>query len=379
MDKPVAALTGVPALLESLRGTSLRGLRRMYLPSEQMFCHCIRRGAAGDVPEGVSRRYTAIVMIGLATESTAAAGAILDGGTTRDLGDRLLSDVERVSNLGDVALTYWATRLHDHPRSDVALERLRQLDPVRGRHPTVEIAWTLASLSVPGREMPDAALARKVAGRLSSCYHEPSGAFSHWPADASPTWLRRHVSCFADLVYPTQALSYYHQATGDTQSAALAKRCGAFMCAGQGAAGQWWWHFDVRTGRVVEGYPVYAVHQDAMAPMALFALEEACGDTHRDAVERGLHWLQSSVELEGGTLMDEDADLVWRKVARHEPGKLARTLHAAASRIHPGLRAPMVDVMMKPGRIDYECRPYHLGWILHAFPANRAKAWPTSA
>ena len=33
--------------------------------------------------------------------------------------------------------------------------------------------------------------------------------------------------------------------------------------------GQWWWHYDVRDGSVVERYPVYSVHQHAMAPMAL--------------------------------------------------------------------------------------------------------------
>jgi len=27
------------------------------------------------------------------------------------------------------------------------------------------------------------------------------------------------------------------------------------ICGAQGAAGQWWWHYDSRTGGVVEGYP----------------------------------------------------------------------------------------------------------------------------
>ena len=84
--------------------------------------------------------------------------------------------------------------------------------------------------------------------------------------------LRGHVSCFADFVYPIQALSYYHQATRDARAAEVAISCAERMCQMQGPEGQWWWHFDIRAGRLVEGYPVYSVHQDSMAPMALFAL-----------------------------------------------------------------------------------------------------------
>ena len=73
--------------------------------------------------------------------------------------------------------------------------------------------------------------------------------------------------------------------------------------------------FDSRTGRVIERYPVYAVHQDAMVPMAFFALEDACGVGYGDAIERGLNWLIESPELEGASLIDPEADLIWRKVA----------------------------------------------------------------
>ena len=34
------------------------------------------------------------------------------------------------------------------------------------------------------------------------------------------------------------------------------------ICTVQGNSGQRWWHYDSRTDRVVEGYPVYSVHQD---------------------------------------------------------------------------------------------------------------------
>jgi hypothetical protein len=67
-------------------------------------------------------------------------------------------------------------------------------------------------------------------------------------------------------------------------------------------------------------------------------------------------------------LIDTAADLVWRKVARREPNKTARSVQAVASRVHPRLRVPGLDTLLPPRSIDFEDRPYHMAWILHAFP-----------
>ncbi len=377
-DNTTTAGRGVIPAVRAMRATSIRALRRMYLPDEGMFVFCIRRGPNGDCPEGVSPRYTAIVLIGLATESDDVASQILHGRDARSACDVLLNDVTSVDNLGDVALTLWASTALGHPDAERALKRLRELDPERGSHPTVELAWVVSALSLHRDRSSDDGLAGRVAGRLKSCFDERSGAFAHWPVDAHQGRLRSHVSCFADFVYPVQALSAYHQATGDPSALELAKRCALLMCHRQGRDGQWWWHFDARTGRVVEGYPVYAVHQNSMAPMALFALADACGVDHSPSIARGVRWLESSRELGGGTLIDEQADLIWRKVARREPGKLSRGLQAMASRAHPVLRMPGLDMVFRPGRVDYECRPYHLGWILHAWPESRLTQWMAS-
>ena len=218
-----------------------------------------------------------------------------------------------------------------------------------------------------------------MARRLKVSFNEATGVFPHWPYGVKRSFLRAHVSCFADLVYPVQALSYHYQAAGDEESIAAARRCGRFMRETQGEQGQWWWHFDVRTGRVIEGYPVYAVHQDAMAPMALWALRDACGEDSIEAIDRGVRWLVSSRELRGETLIDKTADLIWRKVARQEPGKLSRGMQALASRVSPGLRAPVIGSVLRPGCVDYECRPYHLGWLLHAWKEGKAVSRQPSA
>ncbi len=359
--------------LPRLRSLAVESLGRMFDRRRGLFHFCVRKTPAGIVPEGVSRRYTAISLIGLAGEEPAAVRDALSGDDAAAVYDRLLGDTPRDASLGDVALTLWAGIALGHRDAGRAAERLRAMRPDEGAHPTVELSWALAALCHAGYAE-DAGLRDAVAKKLQASFRREPGIFPHVAGNAG-RGARSHVSCFADLVYPVQSLSLYARLAGDRQALDAAERCAAGFCARQGSAGQWWWHYDGRTGNVVEGYPVYAIHQDAMAPMALFALEDAGGSRRRKEVALGLEWLRSSPELSGGTLVDAQAGIVWRKVARSEPGKLSRYLQAGASAVHPALRVPGLDAVFPPRSVDFEDRPYHIGWLLHAWPADRVAAW----
>lgn len=360
-------------LVPELRALAERALARMYHPEERLFAFRLKRGETGIVTEGLSARYTAIVLIGLAGETEDFASSVLRGDGRDAVCQRLIEDVDRMDDLGDVALTYWAARALGHRGRRRALERLLALSPAEREDGTVELSWTLAALSQGGEGAMVAAIRERIARRLLLALGKGTEIFPH--TLGHPTGLRAHVSCFADLVYPIHALVHYHRATGSREALDVAHEAATALCRRQGPAGQWWWHYDLRTGRVVERYPVYAVHQHAMGPMALFAVEESAGAGFTDAIARGLRWLASAPELVGGALLDERADIVWRKVARRGPRKLARLLQAAASRVHPALRVPGLGVALPPRAIDFECRPYELGWLLYAWPAGRARQW----
>lgn len=360
----VSAAAGQDPAVGDLRNVALRSLARMYRPQEGVYCFRLRRTGGQDVLEGVSRRYTAITLIGLSTETPAAVRVALAGQDPLDVCGQLVDDALDAGDIGQVALSLWAARAWKSPKAGEALTALKRMDPLTGPCPTVELSWCLTAMCFRDKGLVDEKLGGGLAAKLLESVHRDSGLFPHSPAGATKSSLRSHVACFADVVYPIQALSYYFRATGRQEALQAANACANRMCRSQGPAGQWWWHHDVRTGEVIEGYPVYSVHQDGMAPMALRILREVGGDDHDDAIGKGLDWLFFAPEI-AGSLIDRQADVIWRKVARKEPNKLSRGVQACASRLHSKLRLPL-DRVFPPGKIDFEARPYHMGWILHA-------------
>jgi len=372
-DQVVAEPTPATTLVRRLRSLAVPALARMYLPQEKLFVFRLRLTSEGIVAEGVSRRYTAITLMGLAGEEQDTVSAVLAGDSMHDVCARLVRDVASSDNLGDVALLLWTTQMVGYSDSSLVRKRLFELQPAERAYPVVELAWALSALC--GDKDPSSDPVREaLAARLLREFGPISGVFPHLAGERL-TGLRSHVACFADLVYPVQALSFYLQLTGNSKARDAALRCAELFCEKQGSEGQWWWHYDWRTGDVIEPYPVYAVHQDAMAPMALFALSDATGHDFSPYIEKGLDWLRQSSELGGGSLIDDDVTMIWRKVARREPRKMTRTLQALASRLHPRLRAPGLDIMFPVGAVDYEDRPYHLGWLFYAWPASRLAQW----
>jgi hypothetical protein len=312
---------------------------------------------------GTSTRYAAIAALGLARLPEPDQRAVLAGGCCRDLVTSLASQLDTLTSLGDVALICWVAAETGHPALPAALARLVEVDSADRPAWVVDASWTVSAL-VAARSRADVeehlarAVRRLLAARGQSLFRHIAGT------GKAP--FRGHVGSFADQVYPVQALARLHASSADTVALSAANQTAEAFCAAQGPAGQWWWHYDARTGGVVEGYPVYSVHQYAMAPMALFDLAEAGGDAHLDAACRGLRWLSDPPETAEPMLLS-DPPVAWRKVARGDPRKLVRGLRATATSARPSARLGVLDRLFPPGQVDHECRPYELGWLLYAW------------
>ena len=366
-----ASLRSRDNTVDRLIAIATSGLPQMYCEDSQRFVHTCRRSAAGTLQRvGQSVRYGAIVTLGARHLPEDVQRKIFSGQSALEFCGRMLGEIHSVQNLGDVALITWAAAELQHPQLDDAIRRLREMSGAVCQCYTVEAAWIVSALTAAANHTDVDDDLCKASRRLFHCFRSRAGVFAHHSDRSNTLRGRSHVASFADQVYSIQAFAKYYRVAGDAQALETAGQCAEQICAVQGAAGQWWWHYDARTGGVVEEYPVYSVHQNSMGPMALLELREAGGPSFDEAVQRGLRWLTNPPEIER-SLIDDERFVIWRKIARAEPRKATRAIRAATTRVHPKFRMQWLDRVFRPTVIDFECRPYHLGWILYTWLRRR--------
>ena len=342
----------------------------MYLPKRQAFPHTARFADNGLATAGISLRYTAIALLGLATLTPHDQETVLSGRRASDLVGSLVTAARFSDDPGAVALVAWASAEVAGEPDSVCLDRMREM--LAGGRPlmTVDTAWMLTAGVASGLDGAAGAVSRESMTLLAAS-QGPGGLFPHALPAASLGRLRAHVGCFADQVYPIQGLARYGKAADDSRALSLANACAGRIVSLQGLNGQWWWHYDARSDRVVEGFPVYSVHQHAMAPMALLDLAHGGGTAYPDAVDAGIRWVFDRPEVDVD-LVDAGRGVIWRKVGRREPAKALRKGNAALSAVLASARVPAADRLFPATEVDRECRPYELGWLLYAW--NRSVA-----
>lgn len=353
--------------IERLVELSKRGLPQMY--SDGTFVQTVRAIKVGSDtvirPEGTNLRYAAIVALGASHVDEPAQRRILGGNLASEYALSLLDKAKDSDDTGSLALVAWAAAEISGTFANELFERMSRQVSTGAPISTVECSWVLTA-AIAARGLADVDDLCLSTGELLKRGQGQFGLFPHMlPAVASGRF-REHVGCFADQVYPIQALARFSVAFGDEAALVAANECAARICELQGPSGQWWWHYDTRDGRVVEGYPVYSVHQHAMAPMALLDLHEAGGTDYRREIIKGLTWLEDHPEV-SDELVSAQWNVVWRKVGRREPKKGVRSLSAFTTSLRPGLHVPGLDAVFPPTQIDHECRPYELGWLLYAW------------
>jgi hypothetical protein len=363
------------ALAQRLLTVAESGLPAMLLPGGENFAFTMAGQAAPEGTwslerRGTSARYAAITALGARFLPEDRQRAVLGGHTAEELTGLLIESLPAVTNLGDAALIAWTAAETGHPKLSDALARLAALDDDGRPQYTVEAAWVLSALAA-ARGTVDVENRFTVArDRLLRARIGDSPLFPHATGPGLVPWYRAHVSCFADQTYPLQALARAHASGGgDPEALAASEACAARICELQGDGGQWWWHYDARRGTVVEGYPVYSVHQHAMAPTALFDLADAGGTDFGVSIRKGLRWMADVPELAGDPepMILDELGVTWRKVYRGDPKKAVRAARGLGTRVAPKLRLKSLDRVFRPTSVDRECRPYEFGWMLFAW------------
>ena len=291
--------------------------------------------------------------------------------------ERLLTNTDWIDNIGDLGLLLWLCA-HMAPGQlekvgkrmgvSTALHRYRDAQAAH----TMELAWFLTGLcywelASPRNQAGIKDLAFETYEKLKRNQGK-YGIFAHAArhgslAERSRGW----IGSFADQVYPIYAMSLFSSAFGDREAPTRALQCARAICEAQGEKGQWWWHYDSSQGQVIEGYPVFSVHQHAMAPMALFQLGDLTAHDFNPWIYKGLQWINSNNELKY-EMEDASHAVIWRCICRSRRS-LARYLQAGLGRYSDKIEHECPEDL----KILFECRPYELGWLLYAFAARSGK------
>lgn len=360
MDNAVTIAASSP--VSRLLPLAIKGLKSMYDENSGLFCYRLQKTESGPVHQGTSYRYTMMSLLGLIRARSAGLPSPID--IDASVG-RLLNNASAwIDNVGDLGLLLWlcSDSSENHLgefRRKFDLSSALASHPDGRRRQTMELSWFLTGLVHACKRNSQADL-RPLADQtlqLVKANQGSHGLFGHMSRARSFAGLvRGQIGSFADQVYPILALAHYAHVFQDEAVKSKASLCANAICARQGSLGQWWWHYDSVTGRVVQRYPVYSVHQHAMGPMALIALEELFGDDFQGPINEGLKWINGANEL-GEDLEDAEMGVVWRCM------QLPRTTSYAAA------FSGLLGAEKTEGRLHtlYECRPYELGWLLYAF------------
>lgn len=358
----------VEEFVPSLIDLATNGLVKMYDPSKMLFCYRMSEVEGGKlVPKGISRRYTIMTLIGLRRLEEGGGRSPIDVRSTIDL---LVEEFDDNDNVGDLGLLIWLCalayperldRLYDKYIKDHLLERF---DDYR-QASTMELSWLLTGMSYARERLGNLLrnydqIAAKVYGLILGNY-EGKGIFCHLGSRSVAGKLRGWIGSFADQVYPSYALSVFSQAFNRKEALDPAIENAKAICQLQGEFGQWWWHYDAKSGGVLGRYPVYSVHQYGMAPMMLFKVGVCAGLDFSRHIHLGLQWITGKNEM-AESLIDRERQMIWRNIS---PTRMRCFKEELRSLIIKTVGAPAS--MCNGISVLRESRPYCFGWLLYAF------------
>lgn len=357
-------------MVESLTEIAKAGLGQYYTNANNRLPYSATIGPDGEWKlSGVSLRYAAISQIGIARwlDYHSADRAYLP-----NLWQTIADNRDRIRDTGDLALALWAGLTSKAENCTLFADALSaSWQSQANTCNAVELAWVLQACTLALHRDKDLQsyiepLMEEAKDRLLKLFRPQQSLFQRHNRPGFGQAISRRIACFADQVYPILALCTYGQFFEDNQCIEIAQKTVERICRLQGALGQWWWHYDTEEGKICEEYPVFSVHQDAMGPMAILASDKLTGQNHSREIERGLRWLWGQNEL-NECLVLYDAGIIWRDIEKRELTKISRSARALLCVANLRLLHTLAARSFLGFRVNHECRPYHLGWILYAW------------
>jgi hypothetical protein len=362
--------------LESLVPVALTGLEQMQDNRTGLFSHKARLSPGGEFTNhGINPLYTAASAVGLVSCAEGRRPPYVSG-ASRALAALLERRDERDPAV--LGTTLWACVLAGHADAPRVAERV--IAATMPRHASsMQLGLALTGLSRwladgDGNRDQTIRAARTLSAELRRRYLGGARVFAAAGRSHGRHPVLQRLTSFASQVYPVLGLCELALATETEPPPEVVGVCD-FLVASQGELGQWWWFYSARTPRVIEGFPVYSVHQDAMAFMALLpATRLALGD-YREPLITGLRWIGGQNEL-GRSLVDRRSGLICRAIQRRggDADGLAGWSRRQRAAVYAAALTNRTHSAPRHLEVLDECRSYHLGWLLVAAAMARGAA-----
>lgn len=318
---------------------------------------------------GSNRLYSGMTAIGLGRDNAVRN----DRAPVEGLDALHARAIAEPSTTGELATTVWALAESADERLEEVLRLLEsQLRPVAAT--SMELGLVLSALAATIDTTASTSLVARpatvAAKELISRFSRSARLFrgSAW-APRPKRNLQWRMTSFASQVYPLLGLAELSRSTATDPPAEILDAADRLVDR-QGSQGQWWWTYSMKSGVVLEGYPVYSVHQHAMALMALAPLDNLGVRRYRSELALGVEWLFGSNELET-SLVDFERRRIARCIQRSgadADGPLGMSGSQWRSVVLRswGLRRRRGETAGDDFEVLWECRPYELGWLLYA-------------
>jgi hypothetical protein len=360
--------------MRELADVALRALPQMYDERSGLFSQKALPRDGGLLNRGENAYYSAASMVGILSQPVVAPESVVPVGRALDA---LHAACERQHGAPLLSTTLWAGALAEDSRAARLVAALEgSLDVAQAE--SAGLGQVLRGLVAGAEAFPevrDAALALggRCAAELLDRHSTRARVFRAMPRRPSGlrTLLGARMTSFASQVYPLLGLASLYAHSGEAPPPAL-RQTAEHLVEVQGPLGQFWWIYSPVEERVLEGYPVYSVHQDGMAFMGLVPVERLGEGSYAEALALGLGWLDRRNELEI-PLVSEDPAFICRNIQRvgsdaDAPFGISRANFRRT--VLRSLRPASIEDQTEapPEHLEplRECRSYHLGWLLLA-------------
>ena len=356
-------ISEINSLKKKLVEISLDALEQLYIPGKKLF-GAKRVVIDGKViNKGESIRYTLIALLGLYKAKEHGLEVKID---LNDVLFNLFEKIDKINSAGDIGLLLWICSLVNAEKvvdilAKINFANILSTFPDSRKRKTTELSWLLIGLlsaSIFNKNFASVIenLPQKVYQELRNNYGG-NGIFGHEAFKTFKLFPRNRIGTFSDQIYAIYAFTMYSKVFQNEEASIISLYTAETLCKAQGKNGEWWWHYDSSTGKVIGEYPVYSVHQDSLVPFTFKFLKLATNRNFDNYTNKGLIWLTNKNKL-NANIIDENNLIINRAITIPKINRYMKTVGAILK----------LDASQNGNNLDLleETRTFHYGWILFA-------------